>query len=985
MTLLIPFYLLQEIQNQRDNLQERMNEQMQRISSLSAKLEEQRHRAEELQRQGTSTLTLRNHDLQNDVRDLKETLSARDKQINTLKGKLEETKEMLDRQDAELNTKSDRSLIEKLQNDLKAKENEILTLKEKMKSEMINKLALPDLMETILAEKNEEIDHLKEQLDSKEKELQNVLDIDNLSQASMPKSHREEDLGKSSARTLSDIVSISEYSAPDVIRRAHLQESPLVLPDNQNQPFGTTIDTSKEAIANLTEKRTSDLNVFANLHPASTFENPHYFQDPSVPIQGINSSSLIIASVPPRKINFSNLTDDSRKMDHDETVEVNKLREEVESLKLKLEELSNEKDLEIQSLTNQLKEHLESYNDLKMQTDELMEKRSSLENRLELYDGNVLKIGQLQDELDSKVVELKELNVKLLNIQKDTQNKDDTIKKLNEQLCHFNEFSEEMQDQFAGKDAVIKKLQENLTDLEKMNGNKEKYSIELNSARAELYSTREELTERTAEHNRVLIEVKTLMLKIESMQKEIDRLRSQNSECSKPYSIDELAEQVEKELNYSAQLDSNILKAIESEEENNFDTPEPSETEKLRSQLQIQQKENKDLIEELNREKQASHEIQEQDVAIIQAMRLRLEDCMDKEQDLHKLLDEEREKCERLTTQISILQRSEARRASLLLKSPPDSPRKSPRSYDFEMDLADRLRSEIKLLTSQNERERERIADLQKNIEKEKARFETELQDRIEYSEKLSREMDKMAREKDSAEQEIEHLQDRLTTQNSEIETLEKRIATFQENETRRASRREKELTVTTKDKVELQEMKARMLSLEAERDQLMKSVSLLRADVSRGADRETRLAEAVANASGSAQIPQKIITRMKEMNDMLSENHKENKQMAETVQLLIDERRTLQRKYDELEKNTTSGCYGGKSVVQLEERVNYLLGRYLRVESYRKSLVHQKRYLQVALRCYQESEARAVALIGGNICSMFDSLQQEKKRKSFK
>uniref|UniRef100_T1GTJ4 Uncharacterized protein n=1 Tax=Megaselia scalaris TaxID=36166 RepID=T1GTJ4_MEGSC len=185
-----------------------------------------------------------------------------------------------------------------------------------MKSEMINKLALPDLMETILAEKNEEIDHLKEQLESKEKELQSIFEIENLSQ----KSHREDDLGKSSARTLSDIVSISEYSEPDVMRRAHLpQESPLVLPDNQN--LTTTMDTSKEAVANLTEKRTSDLNVFANLHPASTFDNPHYFQDPSVPIQGINSSSLITSAIAPRKINFSHLTDDSRKAEADETVD----------------------------------------------------------------------------------------------------------------------------------------------------------------------------------------------------------------------------------------------------------------------------------------------------------------------------------------------------------------------------------------------------------------------------------------------------------------------------------------------------------------------------------------------------------------------------------------------------------------------------------------------------------------------------------------
>ena len=66
-----------------------MSEQMQRISALQSRLEEQRHRAEELQRQGSSDLNIRIHDLQNEVLNLKETLGTRDKQVANLKNHLE--------------------------------------------------------------------------------------------------------------------------------------------------------------------------------------------------------------------------------------------------------------------------------------------------------------------------------------------------------------------------------------------------------------------------------------------------------------------------------------------------------------------------------------------------------------------------------------------------------------------------------------------------------------------------------------------------------------------------------------------------------------------------------------------------------------------------------------------------------------------------------------------------------------------------------
>lgn len=160
------FLPFQELQQEKDILQERMSEQLIKISSLQTRLDEQRILAEELNKQSTSDLTLRVHDLQNELSSLKETLTSRDKQITNLNQLLEHSKKIIERQDHELafSGDNDKSLYEKMNEELKRRNDEIERLKEKIKSEMINKAVIPDLMETMIADKNEEIDSLKEQL-----------------------------------------------------------------------------------------------------------------------------------------------------------------------------------------------------------------------------------------------------------------------------------------------------------------------------------------------------------------------------------------------------------------------------------------------------------------------------------------------------------------------------------------------------------------------------------------------------------------------------------------------------------------------------------------------------------------------------------------------------------------------------------------------------------------------------------------------------
>lgn len=215
--LVIP---LQEIQQEKDILQERMSEQLMKISSLQSRLDEQRIRAEELNRESTSDLTLRNHDLSNELSSLRETLTARDKQIANLNQLLEHSKKIIDRQEHELafSGDNDKSLVDRLEDELKKQSEEIQRLKTKIQTEMINKVALPDLMETMLAEKNEEIDNLREQLMNKES--YGVTQQNSVEQTFAKSSAPENSSSPPASCVGGTILSmISEYDEPDALRR----------------------------------------------------------------------------------------------------------------------------------------------------------------------------------------------------------------------------------------------------------------------------------------------------------------------------------------------------------------------------------------------------------------------------------------------------------------------------------------------------------------------------------------------------------------------------------------------------------------------------------------------------------------------------------------------------------------------------------------------------------------------------------------------
>ncbi|XP_033240357.1 golgin subfamily A member 4 isoform X14 [Drosophila pseudoobscura] len=959
-----------ELQHERDSLQGRIDEQTQKISTLQTRLEEQRQRAEQLHRAGTTDLNTRVHELQGEVKNHNEQLAAKDKQMATMRQQLQRSKEEITRLEAELmvRTKPDRTVMERLrasEAELQRKSGEISKLKEKIRTEMINRLAVPDLMETMLADKNDEIDHLRDQLEAKENELR--VAHEDASQMSSPAagagpSEKQDASAKLSARTLSDIGSITEFPEPDVDRRAAIQLShnaPLQLSDGAGGFLHQTMETSKDAVANLTYKRTDDLSGFAAPYPINTFEHPHYFQAMGITAQ---SSDGLTPGLVPRQINFSNLTEDSKLKTPSLLMQTPEMPmpttpADVQLLRQKLAELERQKEQQQSDMEEKLA-------DLQKQLQQEKEQLSRHEATLRGHEDSEQKYRLRIESLESRILE---------TAAQEAAERQNLRMELNcVSAAHH---------QCENAAAARKR------ELEALNVEVKKKAEQLQAA-----------LRRCAE----------LELQVQTLERDLERLKnSENS--SKQYSVDEIAQQVEKELNYSAQLDSNILKAIESEEENNLDKKQQqkevqteeetspgtagngtddenftgerellNQLEAFKAQLAVERDQCEALSKELLGEKQHSQDIQEQDVVIIEAMRKRLETALDAEDELHKQLDQERERCERLQTQLTSLQRAESRRnSSLLLKSPGDSPRKSPRA-DFESELGERLRSEIKLLAAQNERERERSADAQRSSERERQRYEKELQERVAYCERLKQEMEKLARDKESAEVELEHFNERLTLQASEIQSLEARLVTLQEAETRRANTRTRQHQESVNLHAEIHELKAKLLAAESERDCLDQKVTHLRFDVSRSGHREAKLAEALAQAndrlahSTDDTVPAQFLQKMKDINTLLAENTQENRQMAETVQYLVGERIALQKKCEEL-GGSSSGNVG-----ELEERCRQLLGRYLRVESHRKALVYQKRYLKLTLEGYQASEQLALQAMAGGA-------PQRKSKKKFK
>lgn len=160
---------LEEIQGERDALLERVDFYLQENSSLKARLDEQRCNAGVLQRQLSADLELQIRRLETDTEKLNEMCAQKDKQLRDLSSILEQTTKSLKIRDNEASNKSkeENLLITTLKTDLQIALDERSKLEEtvkKMKEKVRDNVTIPVLVDTMLEEKNAEIDRLEKEV-----------------------------------------------------------------------------------------------------------------------------------------------------------------------------------------------------------------------------------------------------------------------------------------------------------------------------------------------------------------------------------------------------------------------------------------------------------------------------------------------------------------------------------------------------------------------------------------------------------------------------------------------------------------------------------------------------------------------------------------------------------------------------------------------------------------------------------------------------
>ncbi|XP_034190304.2 uncharacterized protein LOC117608800 isoform X2 [Osmia lignaria lignaria] len=198
----------EELQAEQEILQQTASEQLFQIEAMRGRLEQHKQSAPFAQRQATSRLELQLHEANAKFQSLERTIADKDLELKDVRSQLDRVNQLLQEKEAEIANvvQVENATIQKLREHIEVLEEEKKILQAKVGVQEHAQLELPRLIDSMLADKNEEIDHLKEQLSKKEKQLDLYSSL-NLDETQLRELVRQTE-AKNSARTLSDILSI---------------------------------------------------------------------------------------------------------------------------------------------------------------------------------------------------------------------------------------------------------------------------------------------------------------------------------------------------------------------------------------------------------------------------------------------------------------------------------------------------------------------------------------------------------------------------------------------------------------------------------------------------------------------------------------------------------------------------------------------------------------------------------------------------------
>ncbi|XP_028981980.1 pericentrin isoform X2 [Diachasma alloeum] len=405
----------EELQEERDILQQTTSDQLFQIEQLRGRLEQYKQSAPFAQRQATSRLELELHEVNSRVQSLEQRLADKDLELREMRGQLERANLLLKEKEDELNSvvhREDNEIIA-LREQLETLEHEKQILESKISVQERAQQELPQLIDSMLADKNEEIDHLKEQLSKREKQLEalNSLNV-------------EENRGpiepKNSARTLSDILSIhseceemseairdapsSNFQANvssfrrEVSHEQELQKSELLVPPLELGPSLNTTPVHRRHQSTNIDSMMSGLDL----------KSPTLASDDG---RSFNSASKVTKPSPGNQKTIQDLEDKLKEIYEElksKSSTLNKREMELNELKKSLDELRTESKDSIETLTRD-KDFYKSQYELSQESEKKI--RRDLEEV-----ENYLKVRSEEVELYQEKIQL---NEKMLSESKD--------------------------------------------------------------------------------------------------------------------------------------------------------------------------------------------------------------------------------------------------------------------------------------------------------------------------------------------------------------------------------------------------------------------------------------------------------------------------------------------------------------------------------------------------------------------------------------
>ncbi|XP_076270535.1 uncharacterized protein LOC143202700 isoform X3 [Rhynchophorus ferrugineus] len=605
------------------------------------------------------------------------------------------------------------------------------------------------------------------------------------------------------------------------------------------------------------------------------------------------------------------------------------------------------------SKTNQLKEAKQHLEDKMNQVDEENSKlQKEIENKNLTIENALMEAKNWKQLLDRKEKES-------VNLTEELNNKEKTIKELNEAIakkdalvldkdCDIEIMSEDMkyyQNQMTELENKIKLL-ENSGSKKQLDEEKIKsaeLAKEINHLQDLVREKERVIAQMTEDHSQVHSNLKIIDNKIKEtgnifdlsgrlkkeqkktaeLLEEVHGLKARllNYEIAESAPVEEITGQLKKELECAAQIDYNIINAVSDQSLSSIS--EGHDIEAYKKSLSRQKAHNKQILrekDELERQKaaleQTSNVLQQklnelqvvlekervftkqtqiEDAKLLEQLRIKLDSVLDIKEELEKVLEEEKHCRRSLEIQLEELKKTGSTSSeSTKYKQPPT----------MELLELNRIQKELEHVREEKTQLTAQVKTLQQE--------NNQLENNVKYTKEM-----------------LVLQEERNRTQDEKFRILSEREKSLTDD----LLRKKIELEVKGR---EIEEKKVKMDELEQEKNLLKKQ----KADLMQALRSQTSMIPTL-----ETNIPDTLQSVIKE----LTEINNENKRRIERIE---SEKRALEF---QLRTELSNNVKNNMPFPDLVARCDYLFSKALKLESIRKALIWQKRYLVDFLKSHQQ------------------------------